>query len=253
MCLILLAVLLWISLWIYYNYYLINCLLVVSVVLWVCSTNRIIELETQELWRYPLSPQLHQPLLTIPLLYGRWSTSGSDRDNAHFFTATSNTIEGTGGKKEQTNKTNKILGVNSSAEGELCNTLCMCRLTLVWIPAKLPQSKWNADSSWLDLLYCCWTLSPADSPLCSGVHCRLPLSVSCRQLPSRAPFPANSLLASPSISGHGEISSPKPFVWFRTKTDKGIVCLAGRLHSVTEHHLTEILSNHLSQLIEKKW
>ena len=27
-----------------------------------------------------------------------------------------------------------------------------------------------------------WTLSHADSPLCSGVHCRLPLSVSRRQL-----------------------------------------------------------------------
>ena len=30
-----------------------------------------------------------------------------------------------------------------------------------------------------------------------------------------------------------EISSPKPFDWFRTKTDKGIVCLADHLHSVT--------------------
>ena len=29
-----------------------------------------------------------------------------------------------------------------------------------------------------------WTLSHADSPLCPGVHCRLPLSVSRRQLPS---------------------------------------------------------------------
>ena len=48
----------------------------------------------------------------------------------------------------------------------------------------------------------------------------------------RAPF-FNSLLASPSTSGHGENSSPKPFVWFRAKTDKGIVCLAGHLHSVT--------------------
>ena len=62
------------------------------------------------LWRY------HQPLLTIPL-YGQWSTSGSDRGNTHFFTATSITIEGTGEKEP----TNNMLGVNSSAEGELCN------------------------------------------------------------------------------------------------------------------------------------
>ena len=56
-----------------------------------------------------------------------------------------NTIEGVGGKR--TNE--QTLGVNSSAEGELCNTLCMCRLTLVWILAKLPQSNWNDDSIFL--------------------------------------------------------------------------------------------------------
>ena len=87
------------------------------------------------MWRFPSSPTLHQPLLTISLLYGRWSTSGSDRGNAHFFTATSNTIEGTGEKR--TNE--QTLGVNSIAEGELCNTefpVCICRLTLAWILAK---------------------------------------------------------------------------------------------------------------------
>ena len=50
--------------------------------------------------------------------------------------------------------------------------------------------------------------------------------------PLRAPFP-HSLLASPFHFRSREISCPKPFVWFRTKTDKGIVCLAGHLHSVT--------------------
>ena len=43
----------------------------------------------------------------------------------------------------------------------------MCRLTLVWTLAKLPQSYWNADSSWLDLLSLVWTLFHADSsPFC---------------------------------------------------------------------------------------
>ena len=31
-----------------------------------------------------------------------------------------------------------------------------------------------------------------------------------------------------------ETSSPKPFVWFRAKTDKGIVCLADHLHCITD-------------------
>ena len=69
------------------------------------------------LWRYPFGPHVTSTLLTIPLLYGRWSTCGSDRGNAYFFTATSTTIEGTGEKR--TNE--QTLGVNSSAEGELCN------------------------------------------------------------------------------------------------------------------------------------
>ena len=36
-----------------------------------------------------------------------------------------------------------------------------------------------------------------------------------------------------TTSGHVEIAGPKPFVWFCAKTDKGIVCLADHLHSVT--------------------
>ena len=87
----------------------------------------------------PLSAHtLYQLLRTISLLYGRWSTSGSDRGNAHFFTATSNTIEGTGEKR--TNE--QTPGVNSSAERELCNTtfpVYICRLTLAWILAKILQ------------------------------------------------------------------------------------------------------------------
>ena len=120
---------------------------------------------------------LHQPLLTISL-YGRWSTSGPDSGNAHFFTATliqSREWE----EREQTNKTNNMLRVNSSAERELCNTLCMCRLTLVWILAKIPRSNWNADSSWLDLLH--WSglsLMPTRlSALVSTVDCPCPCPV----------------------------------------------------------------------------
>ena len=88
-----------------------------------------------------------------------------------------NTIEGTG--KKRTNE--QTLGVNSSAEREFCNTLCMCRLTLVWIL----QSYWNADSSSLTVAGPSWH---ADSPHCYGVRSRLPLSVSRRQLPTSSSF-----------------------------------------------------------------
>ena len=50
------------------------------------------------------APTLNQLLRTISL-YGRWSTCGSDRDIAHFFTATRITIDGVGGKR--TNEQNE--------------------------------------------------------------------------------------------------------------------------------------------------
>ena len=177
----------------------------------------------------PSAPKLHQLLRNIPLLYGLWSTSGSDRGNAHFFTATSNTIEGTGGKKK---KKNKRLGL-TQVQKESYVTFCMCRLTLVWTQAKLPQSNWNADSSWLDLLSLVWTLSHADSSFCpvSRVDWSLASPVANCQLLS--PFVSLSDWSSLTTSGHVEIAGPKPFVWFRAKTDKGMVCLADHLHSAT--------------------
>ena len=129
-------------------------------------------------------------------------------------------------KKEQT------LGVNSSAERELCNTafpVYICRLTLAWISSETSTKLLECR---LDLLSLVWTLSHADSPLCSGVQCRLPCpsSVNC---PLLSPFVSLSDWRTFTSSGHVEIAGPKPFVWFRAKTDKGIVCLADHLHSVT--------------------
>ena len=175
------------------------------------------------LWTFPLQPTLCQHSLQ-PFHFTAGDQLVVPIGVTHILYRYKNTIEGVGGKR--TNE--KTLGVNSSAEGELCNTLGMCRLTLVWILAKLPQSNWNADSSSFTGLdpISCWLVSPLRCPvptasLLSRANC---LELVC---------PTNSLLASPSTSGHGEISSPKPFVWFRAKTDKGIVCLAGHLHSVT--------------------
>ena len=172
-------------------------------------------------------PQLHQPLLTIPLLYGRWSTSGSDRGIAYFFTLQ----EYNRGSGRKENKRTKRLGL-TQVQKESYVTLCMCRLTLVWTLAKLPQSYWNADSSWLYLLSLVWTPSHADSSLCC------PVSTASVRRPSptanfELPFP--TLFSRPlTTSRHVEIAGPKPFVWFRAKTDKGIVCLADHLRSVTK-------------------
>ena len=52
--------------------------------------------------------------------------------------------------------------------------------------------------------------------------------------PSSSFFVQLSHRRSLPTSGHAEISSPKPFVWFRAKTDKGTVCLADHLLSVTD-------------------
>ena len=61
-----------------------------------------------QLWQYHLGPPTHHLLQTVSL-YGRWSTSTSDRGMAHFFIATRNTIKGAG-EKEQTNKRTICLG-----------------------------------------------------------------------------------------------------------------------------------------------
>ena len=181
------------------------------------------------MWRYRLSAPLRYIILLIISLLGRWSTSGSDRGNAHFLPLQEYNRGNRRKKKNKRTNTNNMLGVNSRAEREICNTLCMCRLTLVWILANFYKATWmqtHLPSQWLDP-HVMLTHLPATV---SGVDrlCPCPVANSLELL-----FPTNSLLASPSTSGHSGISSPKPFVWFRAKTDKGIVCLAGHIHSVT--------------------
>ena len=90
---------------------------------------------------------------------------------------------GSGRKENKTNKTNNMLGVNSSAEGELCNTLCMCRLTLAWVTSETSTKQLECR---LILTRSSFTgLDPISSDWShrSGVRCRLPLSVVSRQLP----------------------------------------------------------------------
>ena len=137
----------------------------------------------------PLGPQLHQLLRTISLLYGRWSTSGSDRGNAHFFTATSNTIEGTGEKR--TNE--QTLGVNSSAEGELCNIVHV-------------QTNASVDSSETStkLLECRLILTRSSFTGLDPLSCRLVF------LLSRVDCFCPSSLANCSSSSFSQLSSRVP-------------------------------------------
>ena len=72
----------------------------------------------------PPSPPhtLHPLSRTFSLLYGRWSSSGSEGGNAHFFTAT--TIRSGGGAEKidgQTNKHEQCLGLTQSRR-RVCNT-----------------------------------------------------------------------------------------------------------------------------------
>ena len=112
-----------------------------------------------------------------------------------------------------------------------CISDSIYRLTLAWISSETSTKQLEC---WLILTRSSFTgLNPIsfDWSHRSGVLCRLLLSVSRRQL---FELLCPTLFSRPvTTSGHGEISSPKPFVWFRAKTDKGIVCLAGHLHSVT--------------------
>ena len=120
----------------------------------------------------------------------------------------------------------------------LCIPLCICRLMLTCILREIsakPQ-RMLTHLDWSSLTDA--GLSHADwSLLLSGVDC-----------PSVSPF-INCLLWVPSSNpdwrslayfwSHRDLES-KPFVWFRTKTDKGIVCLTDHLHSVTLYHILEL-------------
>ena len=159
-------------------------------------------------------------------ILGRWSSSGPDRGIAHFFTATRNTIEGVG-EKEQTNKTNLC---KTRSDVTLYIPVSIYRLCLRGFLAKILQPVRSADLSWFVF------------PHCSGPHLiRLVSLLSGVDCPVRRPSPTAFFefhcptlrLAFPSYFRSRRDLESKPFVWFRTKTDKGIVCLADHLNSVT--------------------
>ena len=185
------------------------------------------------MWRYPLGPLLHQFLKTISILAGE-SSSGSDRGIAHFFIATRNTIKGVGGK----NKRTIWAWVNSSARRLSCDTLhslCICRLSLTCSFCEISTSH---EECWLILTGLpSLLLDPISCQLVtslSGIDCPLPLCVSLRQPFLWVPLSNSSTCVPLPTSGRVRDLESKPFFCFRAKTDKGIVCLAHPLHSVTK-------------------
>ena len=144
-------------------------------------------------------------------------------------------------KKEQTNN---MLGL-TQAQNESYVTLCICGLTLTWISSENSTTLLECQSILtglhsLDLISSDWSLC---CPV-STRHSRHPSPTSFFQSLCPTPF-SRSLTHFRSP----EISSPKPFVWFRAKTVKGIVCLADHLHSFTlgilcnyRHRLTSLYS-----------
>ena len=131
-----------------------------------------------------------------------------------------------------------MLGVNSEQK-ESYATLCIpdsiYGLTLAWVTSENSTKQLECrhlltQSSSLDPILSA-TVSGVDR-ICPWFHAN---SLCC---PSPTAYqllsPTNSLSCPLTTSGYGEISGPKSFVCFGAKPDKGIVCLAGHLYSVTQ-------------------
>ena len=116
--------------------------------------------------------------------------------------------------------------------------VCLCRLTLAWISSETSTKLLGMPTypDWSSSLL--WSLSHANSSLCCPVSTAL--SVVRRQLPSSSPFVQLPSRVPIPTSGHTKTSSPKPFVWFRAKTDKGIVCIS-KSSSITGASLLDCL------------
>ena len=112
--------------------------------------------------------------------------------------------------------------------------MCICRLTLGWISSEI-SIKLLGMPTHLDRS----SFTTAGLSLMPTGHFCCPLSTPSATLRRPSPtafseflFPTPTGVPLPT-SGRSEISSTKPFVCFRAKTDKGIICLADHLHSVT--------------------
>ena len=126
-----------------------------------------------------------------------------------------------------------MLGVNSEQKESMQHYIShsIYGLTLAWITSKNSTKQLECRhlltrSSFTGPYLLCYCLT---APV-SGVNCPCPwFHANCLS----APF-SNQLFHVPlPLPDTVRFQVQKPFVWFRAKTDKGIVCLAGHLYSVT--------------------
>ena len=128
-----------------------------------------------------------------------------------------------------------MLGVNSEQKESMQHYISdsIYGLTLAWITSE--NSTKQLECRHLDLVFFAGPYLML-ARLCSGVWSRLPLSVVPRQLCSAPLFSQLSSRVPLPLPAMPRFQVQKPFVWFRAKTDKGIVCLAGHLYSITPLH-----------------
>ena len=118
-----------------------------------------------------------------------------------------------------------MLGVNSEQKESMQHYISdsIYGLTLAWITSENSTKQLECRhlltrTSSLDPIFCC---------LASLLGCPLSLSVVPRQLPVRS-FLQPTLFRVPlPLPDTARFQVQKPFVWFRAKTDKGIVLLGG--------------------------
>ena len=134
------------------------------------------------------------------------------------------------------------------------HSLCICRLSLTCSFYEISTSH---EECWLIL-----TGLPSlilDYLMTTGLFCCPVSTANCH---SASPF-ANCFLWVPlsnssthvplPTSGLGRDLDSKPFVWFRAKTDKGIVCLADHPYSVTHMLWWGLMFSYLEKKIFLNW
>ena len=175
----------------------------------------------------------------ITLLTIRFFTAGDQlvvpRGVTHISCHYKNTIEGTGENRTNEQTRTICLGVNSRAKrGVMQHYISdsIYGLTLAWITSE--NSTKQLECRHIDSVFFAgpYIMLPRLSARVSTVDrlCPCPVANSpcaplSNQLSSRVPLP---------LPDPPRFQVQKPFVWFRAKTDKGIVSLVGHLHSVTQ-------------------
>ena len=186
----------------------------------------------------PSPPSRYLSLLTMSLL-----TPAGDQlvveGVTHISCHHKNTIGGTEKIEGQTNKHEQSLGLTKSRGryATLCIPDSIYGLTLAWVTSETSTSTSNADISWLTVAGPYPMLPRLSAPV-SGVDCPCPW------------FHANSLLLASLLSSANcpllgpwstlfRVPFPLPdtarfpvqesFVWYRAKTDKGIICFGSLL------------------------